>query len=75
MQYIYCKPTGVKVLPSAFSSELERFLRLKEEKSKLEADKRRIEDEIKRISIPIIEEMGAFCESELPSAGKKSRKQ
>ena len=64
---------GVKVLPSAFSSELERFLRLKEEKSKLEADKRRIEDEIKRISIPIIEEMGAFCESELPSAGKKFR--
>ena len=64
---------GVKELPSAFSSELEEFVRLKEEKSKLEADVRRIEDEIKRISIPIIEEMGAFCESELPSAGKKFR--
>lgn len=62
---------GKKTLPVSLSSDLARYLELKEEKSKIDADKRRIEDEIKRISIPIIEEMGAFTESELTSGGRK----
>lgn len=62
---------GKKKLPASLSSDLARYLELKEEKSKLDADKRRIEDEIKRISIPIIEEMGAFTESELTAGGRK----
>jgi len=62
---------GKKTLPSKLSSDLVRYLELKEEKSKLDADIRRIEDEIKRISIPIIEEMGAFTESELAVPGRK----
>lgn len=62
---------GVKVLPTAFGTDVEKYLRLKEQKSKLEADKKVIEDEMKRLSIPIIEEMGAFCESELSLPGKQ----
>lgn len=62
---------GTKVLPDTLSSDLERYLELKEEKSKLEADKKRIEDELKKISVSVIEEMGAFCESELSIPGKK----
>lgn len=66
------KSLGRKALPTAMESDIERYLRLKEEKSKLEAEKKKIEDEIKLISIPIIEEMGAYCESELALAsGKK----
>lgn len=60
-----------KTLPSKLSSDLERYLELKEKKSKLDADVRRLEEEIKRISIPIIEEMGAFTESEISVPGKK----
>lgn len=62
---------GKKKLPIKLSSELKAFLELKEEKSKLEAEVRRIDTEIKRISIPIIEEMGAFTESELSVPGRK----
>ena len=60
-----------KKLPASMGSALARYIELKEEKSKLDADISRIDDEIKRISIPIIEEMGAFTESELYSAGRK----
>ena len=62
---------GKKTLPPKLTPELERYLQLKEERSKIEENKKRIDDEIKRISIPIIEEMGAFCESELSVPGKK----
>lgn len=62
---------GKKTLPPQLTPELERYLQLKEERSKIEENKKRIDDEIKRISIPIIEEMGAFCESELSVPGKK----
>lgn len=62
---------GKKTLPASMGSDLARYLELKEEKSKLDADVRRLDDEIKRISIPIIEEMGAFTESELSASGRK----
>jgi len=57
---------GKKTLPEKMSLDLARYLELKEEKSV-----RRIDEEIKRISIPIIEEMGAFTESELSAAGRR----
>ena len=62
---------GKMTLPKSLSSDLERYLELKKENSRLDAEKRKIEDEIKRISIPIIEEMGAFTECELSVPGKK----
>ena len=62
---------GKKTLPASMGPDLARYLELKEEKSKLDADVRRLDDEIKRISIPIIEEMGAFTESELTASGRK----
>ena len=62
---------GKKKLPGSLGSDLERYLELKEQKRKLDADVRRLDEEIKRISIPIIEEMGAFTESELSVPGKK----
>ena len=62
---------GRKTLPASFGSELARYLDLKAEKSKLESDKKRIEDEMKHISVLIMDEMGAFCESELSLPGRK----
>lgn len=62
---------GKKAFPATLSTDVEEYLKLKEEKSKLDADVRNIDKKIKQISIPIIEEMGAFCESELSVGGKK----
>ena len=62
---------GRKVLPNSFGSDLSRYLMLKEEKSKLDGEIRRIDEEMKRISVSVIDEMGAFCESEIAIPGKK----
>ena len=62
---------GKKILPASFGSDLARYLELKKEKSKIDEDKRRIDDEMKRISVLIMDEMGAFCESELSVPGRK----
>lgn len=62
---------GRKMIPVSLQSNLEKYLLLKEEKSKIDAEAKRIDNEIKRLSIPIIEEMGPFCEGELSVAGKK----
>ena len=62
---------GKKTLPGSFGSDITKYLELKEKKNHLEADVRRLDEEIKRISVPIIEEMGAFTESELSLPGRK----
>ena len=62
---------GRMALPVSFRSDIERYVELKNEKSKLDADKKKIEDELKRISVLIMDKMGAFCESELSVTGKK----
>ena len=54
-----------------YNGEIYNYLELKEEKSKLDSDKKRIDDEMKRISVLIMDEMGAFCESELSLPGRK----
>lgn len=62
---------GRKSMPVALQSNVEQYLVLKEEKSKADAEVKRLETEMKRLSIPIIEEMGASCESDFAAAGKK----
>ena len=62
---------GMKVLPISLQSNIENYIRLKEEKSKIEREVKKLDDEIKRLSIPIIEEMGAFCDSQLSVSGKR----
>lgn len=58
-------------IPAALQGNIEQYLALREEKSKAEAEVKKLEKEMKRLSIPVIEEMGACCESELAAAGKK----
>ncbi len=59
-------------LPGKFESELEQYIKLKDKKSAYEADARRCDTEIKRIAALIMDEMGAYTESELKTAsGKK----
>lgn len=58
-------------IPAALQGNVEQYLALREEKSKAEAEVKKLEKEMKRLSIPVIEEMGACCESELAAAGKK----
>lgn len=43
------------------AKKLDKYLQLAEAKKKLEAEKRRIEEEQKQLSIPIIEELGKCC--------------
>ena len=62
---------GKKILPATFGTDLTRYLELKDKASKLESEKKRLEAEIQRITISVMEEMGAFCESELTIPGKK----
>ncbi len=63
---------GKKMLPPTLAIQLDRYVEYKEQKSECDAESKRLEDEIKRISAVIIEEMGAYGESELlTSAGKK----
>ena len=59
-----------KTLPSNLQDNIEKYLILKEQKSKIDADSKKLEEEIKRLSIPIIEEMGSFHESVLNVSGK-----
>ena len=60
-----------KSMPAGLQSNVEQYLALREEKGKAEKEVKRLEDEMKRLSVPVIEEMGACCESELSAAGKK----
>lgn len=63
---------GKKVLPVKYGSEIERYLEMKEQKSAYDADSKRLDTEIKRIAAKIIEEMGAYGESEISAAsGRK----
>ena len=63
---------GKKVLPVKYGADIEKYLELKEQKNAYDADSRRLDTEIKRIAAEIIEEMGAFGESELSSSsGRK----
>jgi len=62
---------GKKTLSVTYAADLARYLELKKEKNKLESDVRRLDEEIKRISVLVMDEMGPFCESELSVPGKK----
>ena len=62
---------GKKTLSVTYAADLTRYLELKKEKNKLESDVRRLDEEIKRISVLVMDEMGPFCESELSVPGKK----
>ena len=65
-------PTLPKMsIPDAFEADIIKIVALKDKKSKLDAEVRKVDGEIKRLSAPIIEEMGPICEGELSVPGKR----
>ena len=58
-------------LPNSFEADLIKIVALKDKKSKLDAEVRMLDSEIKHLSVPIIESMGPVCESELSVPGKR----
>lgn len=55
-------------LKGSYQAELDRFLFLKEEKAKAEAEVKRLESEMKSVYAGIVEEMGVSCQAVLSTA-------
>lgn len=62
---------GKLTLPLSLGSNVEKYLMLKEKKSKVDAESKQLETEMKRMYLPIVEELGVCCEGEISAAGKK----
>ena len=58
-------------LEKTFAKKLEKYLKLTDDKKKLDAEKRRIEEEQKQLSIPVIEELGRCCSAVVEADGEK----
>ncbi len=58
-------------IPNKYLPALEKYVTLKEQKSKIDAESKKLEEEIKRTYLPIVEELGDVCEGELSSPGKR----
>jgi putative phage-type endonuclease len=58
-------------LDKGLAKKVEKYLKLADNKKKLEVDKKRIEEEQKQLSIPIIEELGKCCNALIEDNGVK----
>lgn len=54
-----------------YITALEKYIALKELKQKADAESAKLEEEIKRTYLPIVEEMGARCEAEAKSSSER----